>query len=233
MAETILIEVVNLYNWEPLTKNSRAQMVLENIGKRKADELLEGFAYYVLNFLKSLVLNAIRLQKFPMQYQPLSPQYVARKRKKGWRLGFWEMTGFLQQHITVWKDARRSYCIGFRSGVIHPVSGTPILTIVKTLEMGSPKKNIPARPLFFPLAAGISKKIYDIHWKKFLREKYPQIYREMMYEEQHPGESNLTKEKPLPGQKLPPKLPAGTKSPKETLPGVNENNQPGKEQIKK
>ena len=60
MAETILIEIVNLFNWEPLKKTSRAQMILEEVGQRKADELLEGFAFYILNLYRSLILNAIR-----------------------------------------------------------------------------------------------------------------------------------------------------------------------------
>lgn len=224
MAETILIEIVNLFNWEPLKKTSRAQMILEKMGKRKADELLEGFAYWLLNFYKGLILNAIRLQKFPQTYQPLSKAYVERKRKKGWKLGFWEMTGFLQQHITIWKDARRSYCIGFKSGIVHPVSGTPILTIVKVLERGSAKRGIPARPLFFPLAAGVSKHIYDVHWKKYLREKHPQIYKDMMYEEQNPGGKEVP-EKKTPGGNQTPTTQKVTspenKTPEKVLPGQN------------
>jgi len=224
MADTILIEVINLYNWEPLKKTSRAQMILEKLGKRKVDELLEGFAYYVLNFYKALILNAIKLQKFPQAYQPLSPAHVNRKRKMGWKLGFWEMTGFLQQNLTIWKDARRSYCIGFKAGIIHPVSGTPLLTIVKTLEMGSPKRGIPARPLFMPLAAGISKHIYDVHWKKFLREKHPQIYKDMLYEEQNPEQSKQEKKDLQTLKEQTKKL-----QEKKPLPGVKTESQPGKE----
>lgn len=178
MAETILIEVIDLYTWEPLQRNSRAQRILRELDKKKVEELIEGFSLFVLNFFKSLVLNAIKTQRFPVRYQPLSKPYLERKRRKGWRLGFWEMTGFLQQHLTIWKIYNRNYCIGFKEGVVHPISGTPILTIVKVLEKGSAKRGIPARPLFFPLAAGISKHIYDVHFRKFMREKYPDLYKE-------------------------------------------------------
>ena len=42
MADTILIEVIDLYVWEPLQKNSRAQRILRELDKKKVDELLEG-----------------------------------------------------------------------------------------------------------------------------------------------------------------------------------------------
>lgn len=178
MADTILITIADLYTWEPLQRNSRAQRILRELPSHKVEELLEGFAYYVLNFFKSLVLNAIRLQKFPVKYQPLSPAHLARKKKKGWRLGFWEMTGFLQQHLTIWKTSNRNYCIGFKHGIVHPVNGQSIEMIAKALEMGVPKHNLPARPLFYPLAQGISKKIYDTHFRRFMREKHPDLYKE-------------------------------------------------------
>lgn len=216
MADVILIEVINLYNWEPLQKTSRAQMVFQKVGKRKTDEILKGFALFILNFYKAMILNAIRTQKFPTRYQPLSPEYVARKRRKGWRPGFWEMTGFLQQNLSIWQDASRSFCIGFREGIVHPVSGTPILTIVKALEQGVPAHNLPARPLFFPLARAISKHIYDVHFKRFMQSRHPELYRDMMYEEKHPGETapkspkpgdKPIPEKPEPGKKPAPKKP--------------------------
>ena len=179
MADTILIEVIDLYTWEPLQRNSRAQRILRELDKKKVDELLEGFAYYVLNFLKSLVLNAIRYQKFPVRYQPLSPQYQNLKRRRGWKPGFYEMTGFLQQHISVWKNSTRNYCIGFKHGIVHPVNGQPLDMIVKALEMGVPKKGLPARPLWMPFATGVSKHIFDVHWKKYLRTAHPAIFKQM------------------------------------------------------
>ena len=103
MADTILIEIIDLYDWEPLKRNSRAQVVIRDLDVAKAREITEEFAFYILNFYKALILNAIKTQKFPAKYPALSKAHVDRKRKHGWKLGFWEMTGFLQRNLTIWK----------------------------------------------------------------------------------------------------------------------------------
>ncbi len=180
MAESIiLIEIIDLFDWEPLKKNSRAQIVMQDMTLEEANRITEEFAYYILNFYKALILNAIKTQKFPAKYPPLSKAHLDRKKKHGWKLGFWEMTGFLQRNLTIWKYYKNNYAIGFKEGIVHPESGTPILIIAKTLEKGSVKRGIPARPLFSPLAAGLSRHIYDVHFLKFMREKHPDIYEHM------------------------------------------------------
>ncbi|MFA5071172.1 MAG: hypothetical protein WC511_02265 [Candidatus Pacearchaeota archaeon] len=171
----ILIEVVDLYTWEPLSKNSRAQTLLRELDSNRVREVTEGFALYLLNFLKSLVLNAIKMQKFPVRYAPLSPAYARRKLRKGWRHGFWQMTGFLQNHIEIWKIQTNNYAIGFKHGIIHPETGAPIEDIVKWLEKGVPSHNQPARPLFYPLSAGISKHVYDVHFRRYIRDKHSDL----------------------------------------------------------
>jgi len=170
----ILIEVSDFITWEPLKQSPKFSRFIATLPPEERTFLEEDFANYILNFYKSLLQNAIHQQRFPGRpYQPLSMQYAIRKRQQGQLSGFWRATGFLVNNLRFWKTTSGKYYIGLPD-VRHPNSGTPIRQILSSLELGSPARNIPPRPLFVPLARGISKHIYDTHFKRFIKDKHPQ-----------------------------------------------------------
>ena len=176
-APGIFIEIADLYDWEPLKRSPKFQQFLSDVKPAQINQIQEGFAMYILNLFKSLIKNAIYYQHFPVKYEPLSPAWVAKKKKKGWHAGFWEATRFLVNNVTFWKYSKGKYAIGFHSNLPHPNSknGFGVLDIIKVNEQGSADGRVPARPLFFPISAGISRSIYDVHFKRFISQKYPQL----------------------------------------------------------
>jgi len=168
----ILIEILEFKKWEPLSKTKKLGALTVGLSPLELDHLHDEFAKYILLFYQALVMNAIKTQRFPGRYRPHSPRYAKAKRKKGLNKGFWIASGFLVKNIQIWKRADGAWIIGFPEDLLHPVSKTPVATIALANELGSEKKNIPARPLFIPLGAAISKSIFP-HFKKFIKAKFP------------------------------------------------------------
>lgn len=78
-------------------------------------------------------------------WQPLSPKYLAYKRRKGLSLKMWESTKFLKESLT-YSINGDVITIGWSTSLIHPKSKYPVYKIAKSLEYGTDV--IPPRPLF-------------------------------------------------------------------------------------
>lgn len=175
----IFIEIIDLYDWEPLKKSYKFQHTIKGLDPKVVDQMQEGFARYILDLFKSLVKNAVFYQRFPIPLTPLSPKYVAYKRRKGLHQGFWQATRFLMNNLSYWKKDRNTFAIGFRQNSIHPESKLTCFELVKVLEQGTKDGRIPGRPLFFPVSSGISKNIYSL-FRKFIQAKFPQYVNDLL-----------------------------------------------------
>lgn len=172
----ILIKILNHKKWEPVSKTKKLDLLMSKLTEEEQAIIYERFAQYLLLFLQALITNAIYKQKFPRRYKRLSPEYVKHKRKNKLKRGYWRATEFLVKSITYWKDTEGAWNIGFPEDLIHKASGkskTSVALIARTNELGSKKRNIPARPLFIPFASAMSKNIYP-HFQTFIKAKFPQ-----------------------------------------------------------
>lgn len=143
------------------------------------------FAEYLAYQLKYELQRAIERQRYWYDWTPLNHKYLQRKLKAGLSLNTWEATSFLKENITYWKNGR-SYVVGVRPNLMHPRAyggaisaggaNQRLSVIAKTLEFGSPSKNIPPRPLFRPLLEYFRKNM-GRYLEKFLREYYPDLSR--------------------------------------------------------
>lgn len=179
--EPILIRILNIAEWRPLSKSPKAEEFLSNLSEKEQDQLMNDFALYLLRLYQSMIQHAIEAQSFRtpdgtlgMTFQPLSSKWRKKKRQMGLRPGFWEATGKIQKSITYWRRADGSYVIGFRPQTRHPLSGQRVDVIARTLERGYLPRNLPPRPLFIPIARAINKDIYN-HFQRFIKLKYPQL----------------------------------------------------------
>lgn len=138
----------------------------------------EAFADYLCQLLISDIDTAIRTQRFPgRRYAPLSNDYVAYKRKKRLKRGFWQSTEHLRKALTYWREPKEEmWVIGVRPEARHPDNGQSIEMIIKSLEEGVPANNLPPRPLFVPMARRISKSIFP-RFISFLRVYNPEYYK--------------------------------------------------------
>lgn len=166
-----LIVILNFYKWDILQKSTKIDRLLANIFDWEIEALFKEFTVYILLLYKSLVLHAIKNQKFPKPYPPLSPKYVQYKKKMGMKKGFWQATGFSQVNLMYWK-LKNHYAIGFKRNLIHPASGTKVYKIHNYVERGTSK--MPPRPLYYPIAVSIRKHIYDTHFKRFMKDRHPE-----------------------------------------------------------
>ena len=169
----IYIKIINLYEWQPLQKTPKLKKFINKRTIWEIEMLQKEFAIYILRLFKSLVLFSIKNQKFRVKFPPLSPNYVAYKKRMRGKLGFWEFSQFLQSNLQYWRLKKGSYAIGFKRNIIHPMSGEKLYKIAKWVEGGT-SRGIPPRPLFRPIATSISKHIYDIHFKNFIKSKFPE-----------------------------------------------------------
>lgn len=156
----ILIRIADLKNWQPLSKTRKFDVLLETLSPPEIVMMEEAFADYICRLLISDIDTAIRTQRFPVRYAPLSRDYVALKRRKRRKRGFWQSTEYLRKAITYWRDpVGEFWAIGVDPNETHPDNGQSVEMIIKSLEEGVPENNLPARPLFTPLARRISKSI--------------------------------------------------------------------------
>lgn len=166
------IVIINFYKWSLLQRSPKIDRLLANIFEWEAEALFKEFTIYILNLYKSLILHAIKYQKFPKSYPPLSPRYVKYKERNRMKKGFWQATGFSQVNLDYWRLKKGHYAIGFKRNLIHPASGTKVYKIHNYVERGTIK--MPPRPLYWPIARSIQRVIYRIHFRKFMQIKHPE-----------------------------------------------------------
>lgn len=171
---TIHIVIISFYRWKVLQKSTKIDRLLANIFDWEIEALFKEFTVYILNLYKSLILHAIRNQRFPKPYPPLNKDYVAYKKRMGMKKGFWQATGFSQVNLNYWRLKKGHYAIGFKRNLVHPASGTKVYKIHNYVERGTSK--MPPRPLYEPIAKKIRKHIYDIHFKRFMKDRHPEWY---------------------------------------------------------
>lgn len=175
MRSFILIKVLGLLEWHPLSRSAKAirfEDALIGMGL-DPNPIKEDFAVKLAATLAVLVKKAIDEQRFKKQYEPLSEPYAKRKKQSGGKQGFWRNTEYLVNHIDAWKDSDGELNVGFRETQKHP-SGSSLSMIATVLELGYPDKNIPARPIFTPIARAMGKDI-SIYFKKYLAQHHPHL----------------------------------------------------------
>jgi len=166
--------------WLPLSRTHRFDMFLQEVPLDIQIRIAHAFATHVLLIMKRDVKEAIRRQVFPgAPYRPLSLKWAERKRRMGLQAGYWRAGGFLTRSLSVWRETRGGlvHCIGFPPNLIHPgyngSGSTTCAAIARSLELGSPARHIPARPLFAPIAANLSRRISDI-FVDYVHRRFPQ-----------------------------------------------------------
>jgi hypothetical protein len=175
----ILIKILNIRDWKPLSATHKLDKLLIELEPGQIDKLEWDFANWLLRIYKLKLQEAIKYQRigtktFKQLYKPLNQSYVQSKKKKGQDTGFWRASGFLFKSITFWRHRGKYYVIGFKKGVKYPKSKTEVAKIAVMLEKGSPKRHIPSRPLFIPIARMLSKDIFKL-FKRFVRENRPKL----------------------------------------------------------
>ena len=168
------IVIIHFYQWDVLSKSTKIDRFLANIFDWELEKIFEEFTIYVLNLYKSLILHAIKDQRFPKKYPPLSPAYAKYKKDNRMKQGFWQATGFSQINLNYWKLKKGHFAIGFKQNLEHPSNGERVWKIHNWVERGT--KKMPPRPLYSPIAKSIQKHIMDIHFKKFIKDKHPEYY---------------------------------------------------------
>jgi hypothetical protein len=169
------IVIINFYKWDILQKSTKINRLLQNIPYQEIEKIFKEFTVYILSLYKSLILHAIQHQKFPKKYVPLSPSWVKYKKDNRLSSGFWQAYGFSQIHLEFWRLKDGHYAIGFKRNLTHPVSGEKVWKIHNWVEHGT--KKMPPRELYGPIAKSIRKHIYDVHFKRFIVDKYPKLFK--------------------------------------------------------
>lgn len=131
----IYIEVLERY-WNPGKKLART----ENLTQKE----LANFHYWLAKEYARLVVKAIDDQRFRYKWTPLSPTFLNYKKKNGYSLGMWEMTGELKNAIRVTKKGNKAI-VGYLKKK-HEDTNLYYVELAKILEFGSIR--IPPRPLF-------------------------------------------------------------------------------------
>ena len=158
----IYIQTINK-EWSPGSK------MLQN----QTDQVRKAFELYIAYEFVEEVKNAITTQKYKGKWKPLSPQYLAYKRKKGLSPIIWEATKELKttlkvmnkkDHIVIGWDKRLLHKSSKKGLFGYKKSKVPIYKIAIALEYGTLK--IPPRPLFRLVYMSMSKNIRR-YWEKF------------------------------------------------------------------
>lgn len=159
--EFVLIRILSDREFTPLSRSKKFLEIISTLPKDKQFRLLEGFAKYLSEEIKSQIVRSIKEQKFKVKFTPLSKGYADYKKRNNLMEGFWRSTGFLLNHIHVWKY-ETEYRVGFRNADKYE-GGPKVLDVARWLEYGTfnsdgSVKN-PARPCFIPVVKQISKNI--------------------------------------------------------------------------
>lgn len=168
-----LLDIGGFQEWAALSRSTKPAELFTLIGAAREEALREEFVRWLLQLLKAQAQECIRLQRFPVDYAPLSPAWAEKKERLGLHPGFWIATGTLTKTLTVWKErGEKVWHLGWPDSVKNPMNGEPVSTIAAALEFGDPARNRPARPLFTVLAGRLQKQVYRLFFA-FCREKHP------------------------------------------------------------
>lgn len=173
-----LLEVPHTLSSTPLAR-SRGKLIalseaLDN-PKFTPERIQADFALYYAQVYKERIKEAINTQRIGKRfmsevYKPLNPQY-AKTKTPGRRRKFWIDTGFLLDHITMWKY-RGNIRVGIKANVRYPDSGTKAALVILWLEKGT--KTIPARPLFIDQARFMSRHIAK-YYNHYVELRFPHV----------------------------------------------------------
>lgn len=162
LKDLVLLRIIDSYEYSPLSRSIQFKSQLSELNEARKAMILDGFARFLTEEIKRKVQESIRTQKFKVAFQPLTAKYVDFKKRNKLEEGFWKSTNYLVNHIKVWKYANE-YRVGFPSTAYYMDDEgnktIQIVVIAKTLEFGSTKRNIPARPVFRPIVRDMSQHI--------------------------------------------------------------------------
>lgn len=105
------------------------------------------------------VVLRIRSSQFQGNYKSLSERYLAWKIKKNFSSNILTKTGDLGNSMRVWKYNDELFNVG--TNIVY----------ARAMELGNPKKNIPARPFFRPGFEDSIPQMKD-NWKEALRRTF-------------------------------------------------------------
>lgn len=172
----IVLDVIGLRTWQPLSRTNKVDRLVASLSGTDLDKLDKEFAQWLLQLLKYQVRQAIKLQKFPRAYKPLSPDYKDFKQANNLKPGFWQATGFLSEELTVWQGTNGTWHIGWPPTLKHKASPDQLVAdIARRLELGDKKRRLPPRPLFTPLAENIAKGIFR-YFTTFVHQHHPEFF---------------------------------------------------------
>lgn len=137
------------------------------IAKKEHQRLLGQFAHYMAKVMAEEVRKAIISQKFANNWAPLSEDYLNFKKRHGLSLKIWEATEFLRKNIVAYRSNDK-YVVGVSKRIKYPKTDVHAWKVMFWMEFGT--KNMPARPLFRPVATNLRKNI-RYHWIQFLKTK--------------------------------------------------------------
>ena len=149
-------------NWSGVTRK------LENFQQELTDNMKDATAQSAA-LVESTVLGHLKNQDLP--WQSLKPAYLRwklhHKGRGSRRLSEKTLiaTGTYFQSITSYIDGLKAF-VGIKRGVAREKDGTDVVNIAAVHESGSPKNNIPARPLWEPTFKETEPKI-----KKLFQDK--------------------------------------------------------------
>jgi len=99
-----------------------------------------------------------KINKGDSKWDALDPKYLASKKRKGLDLRIWIATGQMQKAIKIIPRRRKKLLLGYTIGIPgtkkykakkgSKTKGPNMAMVAKTLEYGSPTRNIKPRPLF-------------------------------------------------------------------------------------
>jgi len=98
-----------------------------------------------------------RIKEQPDDVPSLHAFTVAKKAREGTDPRMWIETGFWEKHLGITQVRKGMIFAGASRKMVHKPSGKKMSEIGEIFEYGSPKDNIPPRPLFRPVMARFKK----------------------------------------------------------------------------
>jgi phage gpG-like protein len=157
-------EINNIFNNQSPTWNPGIKLPLKT-----NPEMFELFVLYIALLYREYLINVVKNTRgYEKFWIPLSPKYLAQKKKDGRFENIWMNTGTLINSISIsYNDQRKQVRVGIdeykvyklpgRKGKRGPKKTLPIILVAKWMEFGTEK--MPSRPLFRRVRDYISKNI--------------------------------------------------------------------------